>query len=197
MVVNKENLEFLYNLIEMLGVSIGDVYLRKFIRSLNEDLDSMERDVLLYRFKEKKSLSDVSEAFGKSVEEISRIESLSLKMLKGTMYNWYIPNLFSKAEEIKKKNSDLNNENLYLKKVVEEYERRFALPDKDKYTTDIRDISVLGLSPRPYNALIRAGIFKINQLWELSEIDLMNIRNMGQKSVKEIKMVLTSMGKVY
>ena len=52
MTVNKENLEFLYNLIEMLGVSIGDVYLRKFIRSLNEDLDSMERDVLLYRFRE-------------------------------------------------------------------------------------------------------------------------------------------------
>lgn len=48
-------------------------------------------------------------------------------------------------------------------------------------------IEDLDLSVRSYNCLKREGINNVNQLVALSESELMNIRNFGQKSVDEVK----------
>lgn len=49
--------------------------------------------------------------------------------------------------------------------------------------TDIRD---LGLSCRAYNCLMRAGINTLEKLREISEEDLMNVRNLGRHSLEEV-----------
>jgi DNA-directed RNA polymerase subunit alpha len=55
-------------------------------------------------------------------------------------------------------------------------------------------IEDLDLSVRSYNCLKREGINTVSELVALSESQLMNIRNFGQKSVDEVKDKLTEMG---
>ena len=57
-----------------------------------------------------------------------------------------------------------------------------------------KQIEDLDLSVRSYNCLKRAGIHSVRQLVEFSEIDLLNIRNFGAKSIEEVKDKLISMG---
>jgi DNA-directed RNA polymerase subunit alpha len=55
-------------------------------------------------------------------------------------------------------------------------------------------IDVLELSTRTYNALKRAGITLIGQLLELDDKALSGLRNMGQKSLEEIRAQLEARG---
>ena len=55
-------------------------------------------------------------------------------------------------------------------------------------------IEDLDLSVRSYNCLKREGINSVSELVALSETQLMNIRNFGQKSVDEVRDKLTSLG---
>jgi len=67
-------------------------------------------------------------------------------------------------------------------------------PEMEAPTEEIRpfadwDIPVdeLDLSVRSYNCLKRAGITKISELLQKTEDEIMNMRNLGKKSVDEIK----------
>ena len=55
-------------------------------------------------------------------------------------------------------------------------------------------IEELDLSVRSYNCLKREGINTVSELVALSETQLMNIRNFGQKSVDEVRDKLISLG---
>jgi DNA-directed RNA polymerase subunit alpha len=55
-------------------------------------------------------------------------------------------------------------------------------------------IEDLDLSVRSYNCLKREGINNVSELVALSETQLMNIRNFGQKSVDEVKDKLVELG---
>ena len=48
-------------------------------------------------------------------------------------------------------------------------------------------LSVLNLSIRPYNALMRHGVFTVEKLAGMSEEEIWNVRNIGEKSVAEIR----------
>ena len=52
----------------------------------------------------------------------------------------------------------------------------------------------MDLSVRSYNCLKREGINTVSELVALSEHQLMNIRNFGQKSVDEVRDKLIEMG---
>jgi DNA-directed RNA polymerase subunit alpha len=58
---------------------------------------------------------------------------------------------------------------------------------------DVR-IEELDFSVRTYNCLKKANILTVGELAELSELDLMNIRNFGKKSLTEVKEKLQVMG---
>lgn len=59
-----------------------------------------------------------------------------------------------------------------------------------------RPIEDLDLSVRAYNCLKRSGITKIGQLLEMSEEDLLAVRNFGQKSLDELRVRLEALGYV-
>lgn len=59
------------------------------------------------------------------------------------------------------------------------------------YDTPIED---LDLTVRAYNCLKRAGITKVGQVLELSEDDLLGVRNFGRKSLDELRERLASRG---
>ncbi len=65
-----------------------------------------------------------------------------------------------------------------------------AIPAK-LYDTPIED---LDLSVRAYNCLKRAGITKVGQVLEMSEDDLLGVRNFGRKSLDELRERLAGRG---
>lgn len=71
----------------------------------------------------------------------------------------------------------------------------FAQSDEDdKSESDDKPIESLELSVRSYNCLKRAGISTIGELTGKTEEEMMKVRNLGKKSLKEVKDKLTSMG---
>ena len=64
-------------------------------------------------------------------------------------------------------------------------------PSKKMLETSIDD---LDLSVRAYNCLKRAGILTIRDLVEKSENEMMKIRNLGKKSLKEVIDKIKDMG---
>src|SRR5439155_25246940 len=58
-----------------------------------------------------------------------------------------------------------------------------AIPQR-LYEMPIED---LNLSVRAYNCLKRAGITKVGQILEMSEDDLLGVRNFGHKSLDELR----------
>jgi len=60
--------------------------------------------------------------------------------------------------------------------------------------TDERPVEDLELTVRSYNCLKREGVDTIGQLATMTEEELMNIRNLGMKSVDEIRSKLTEYG---
>jgi DNA-directed RNA polymerase subunit alpha len=55
-------------------------------------------------------------------------------------------------------------------------------------------IEDLDLSVRSYNCLKRAGIQTVDELTQRSEEEMMRVRNLGKKSLKEVKEKLIDMG---
>ena len=55
-------------------------------------------------------------------------------------------------------------------------------------------IEELNLSVRSYNCLKRAGINTLQELTDKSESDMMRIRNLGRKSLEEVKNKLNDLG---
>ena len=78
----------------------------------------------------------------------------------------------------KAKNSD------YMIEVVDE-------SNNSIYETSIAD---LDLSVRSYNCLMRAGIKDVRDLCSKTEEDMMKVRNLGRKSLKEVKEKLEELG---
>ena len=50
-----------------------------------------------------------------------------------------------------------------------------------------RAIEELDLNTRPFNCLKRAGIHTLRELTQMTEDDMIRIRNLGSKSIQEIK----------
>ena len=57
-----------------------------------------------------------------------------------------------------------------------------------------RTIEELDLSVRSYNCLKRAGINTVHDLTEKSEAEMMKVRNLGRKSLEEVKLKLIELG---
>jgi len=58
-------------------------------------------------------------------------------------------------------------------------------------------IEDLDLSVRSYNCLKRAGIQTVEELTQKTEEEMMRVRNLGKKSLKEVKDKLTNLGKSF
>lgn len=54
-------------------------------------------------------------------------------------------------------------------------------------SVSVSSIDELGLSPRLFNCLSRAGLHNIETLVSMSEEDLLNIRGLGVKALAELK----------
>jgi DNA-directed RNA polymerase subunit alpha len=66
-----------------------------------------------------------------------------------------------------------------------------VVEEKDKFEN--MPIEELELSVRSYNCLKRAGIQTVLELTQKTEDEMMKVRNLGKKSLKEVKDVLAGL----
>ncbi len=71
--------------------------------------------------------------------------------------------------------------------------REEPLPESPPNEWDV-PVETLNLSVRSFNCLKRAGISKVSELLDLTEDEIMKMRNFGKKSLDEIKQVLAERG---
>ena len=67
---------------------------------------------------------------------------------------------------------------------------------EDEQNSQILEMQIedLDLSVRSYNCLKRAGINTVEELTQKTEEDMMKVRNLGKKSLKEVKQKLDELG---
>ncbi|MCH4266139.1 MAG: DNA-directed RNA polymerase subunit alpha [Solobacterium sp.] len=84
--------------------------------------------------------------------------------------------------------SGINDDVLNMENVIKE--NGTETPNKGKQMM----IEDLDLSVRSYNCLKRAGIQSVDELTQKTEDEMMRVRNLGKKSLKEVKDKLTELG---
>ena len=67
---------------------------------------------------------------------------------------------------------------------------------EDKHIEKLLDMTIeeIDLTVRSYNSLKRAGINTLGELTQMTEADMMKVRNLGRKSLEEVKAKLASLG---
>lgn len=156
-----EALEARYNLVEVC----------KRLGQIVENLDENKRQFITLRFEQWLSLSRIAEKLGVSTSRAKQIEKQLLKELRQPPILEYITTGID-IEKRKKEAQELAKKNLKL------------LLDKDEYSKI--GIQHFGLSTRSYNGLVRHGCKTLGEALILTEEDITKIRNLGEKSVKEI-----------
>ncbi|MBI2303379.1 MAG: DNA-directed RNA polymerase subunit alpha [Chloroflexi bacterium] len=78
-----------------------------------------------------------------------------------------------------------------ISSITEKHRLRMGTISRERYDTPIE---ALGLSARAYNCLRREGITKIGEILEMSEEDLLAVKNFGQKSLDELRQRLEQLG---
>ena len=75
-------------------------------------------------------------------------------------------------------------------------EEEFMVEREDEQNSQILEMQIedLDLSVRSYNCLKRAGINTVEELTQKTEEDMMKVRNLGKKSLKEVKQKLDELG---
>ena len=75
-------------------------------------------------------------------------------------------------------------------------EEDYMIERESEQNSQILEMQIedLDLSVRSYNCLKRAGINTVDELTQKSEEDMMKVRNLGKKSLKEVKQKLDELG---
>lgn len=180
--------------------------IEKIISEELEELTDQERKVLRLRYGLDDgcmhTLQDIAKKIVKTQENIRQIENNAFRKLKYPRQLSYVKEMIRNIERkpisypakfkdimmselvdfvFKNKiNQDTLLYHILNKQNIEMRVIKFGYP----LELTINDI---GLSIRSYNCLMRANIRKVQDLINLSDDDLIKIRNLGQKSLKEIR----------
>ena len=151
-----------------------------------------EQFIFYKRFKEYLTLEEVSKLMGITRERVRQIEAKMLRKMKRFARYLELGEYADKLELAKQDYKTFVEEQKEqwtyesAKEFIREYENAHCGEIKKKQYCEL-DIDDLCLSIRSYNCLKRSGIYTVNQLIQISEEDLMRVRNLGKKSLREIK----------
>ncbi len=138
-------------------------------------IDSLYTPVVRANYSVDKTRVDDSADYDKLIVEIWTNGSISPKEAIGMAAKMLIDHFQSLVELSAKALA----EDFMIERKSEEQTRNLEKPIED-----------LDLSVRSYNCLKRAGIHTLGELIEKTEEDMMKVRNLGKKSLKEVKQKL-------
>jgi len=142
-------------------------------------VDSIYTPVVRSNYTVDKTRVDDSADYDKLSVEVWTNGSIGPKEAIGMAAKMLIDHLYSVVELSNKAMA----EDFMIERKNEESSRNLEKPIED-----------LDLSVRSYNCLKRAGIHTLGELIEKTEEDMMKVRNLGKKSLKEVKQKLEELG---
>ena len=180
-----------------------DEALAVYIPGIEEALATLterEQGVIAYRFERKFTLEQTAKEYGITRERIRQIEVKALRKLRR-------PDRIAMIRAVPR--TELHTEIHAYTKLQEDYDllaKAFETLTAQKAEPGViipmatmadilnTPLENLDLSVRSYNALKRRGINTIRDITEMSESELMKVRNLGKKSLAEVKAKLTDCG---
>ncbi len=141
-------------------------------------IDSIYTPIVKANYKVDKTRVDNSGDHDKLTVEVWTNGSINPKDALGTASKMLIDHL----QQVVELSSKVIEEEFMVERKSEETNRNLEKPIED-----------LDLSVRSYNCLKRAGIHTLGELIEKTEEDMMKVRNLGKKSLKEVKQKLEEM----
>lgn len=179
-----------------------DTYTAGLIEAL-DTLEEREKKVILKRFRDRMTLAQVGEGMSITRERVRQIEAKALrklrhpsriKLMQGVSLVEY-NQLYAELNDLKLLNDELNNK---LNKIVKDIENLPHILDLSRIINDgefkNKPIEELNFSVRTYNSLTRAGVENLRDLLNMTELEVMGIRNLGRKSLNEIVQTLDDLG---
>ncbi|MFA5007384.1 MAG: DNA-directed RNA polymerase subunit alpha [Candidatus Izemoplasmatales bacterium] len=142
-------------------------------------IDSLYTPVVRANYAVDKTRVDDNADYDKLTVEVWTNGSMGPKEAIGMAAKMLIDHLHSVVELSTKAMA----EDFMIERKSEESSRNLEKPIED-----------LDLSVRSYNCLKRAGIHTLGELIEKTEEDMMKVRNLGKKSLKEVKQKLEELG---
>jgi len=138
-------------------------------------IDSIYTPITRARYDVEKTRVEDSADYDKLTMEVWTDKSINPKDAIGLASKMLIDHL-NEFVDLSEKAAD---EDFMVEREVEETNKNLEKPIED-----------LDLSVRSYNCLKRAGINNLSELIEKTEEDMMKVRNLGKKSLKEVKQKL-------
>lgn len=189
-----------------------DRILLDYLGQPNCFLNEREKIILLGVYKEGRILQDLADEFNLTRERIRQIKTKSVRKLsyhKSIFYTDF-DDYLAIQNDYKRKREELCDKIVELDRLLLEAGRLLAndettireikdfLDASSDEQRDIitrnSDIADLDLTVRSYNCLKRSRINTIKELSQLTHSDLMKIRNLGRKSMREIIEKLRELG---
>lgn len=139
---------------------------------LNSQKNEKRAEIIYQYFREKKTLKEIGKVYGTGQETIRQLAEKALREIRHPSRKTFMTDGYDGKTAPSVKQDEIillkpNDENL---------------------------IDSLSLSVRSWNCLKRAGINTIDHLTEFTETDLSKLRNMGKRSILEIKECLAARG---
>lgn len=177
-----------------------------------------EEKVLKMRFgigqEEKHTLEETGEKLGISRERVRQMEATALRKLRYPSRKKKLPIIT--MEEVQKSRQELTQKLAALYREIEEVHKKMwkieqesiNLLERARLSRELREksslkilepklstpINELEISLRVRNCLLNAGIKTISELIQKTETQLLRTKNLGHKTLAEIKGVLAEMG---
>lgn len=154
---------------------------------LKRFLSVRENDIIENIFEKHRSLNEIAEGYSVTKERIRQIELRAIQKLRGLpsiliQRGCPVTVIDESFEDYLEDKMDVSSENRF--KTASRYSDRYL-------GTHVIE---LGLNTKQINCLRQLGIITIGDLIECSREDLLNIRNMGVKSVELIEDQLEKIG---
>ena len=152
----------------------------RFIREMERILPQKEIDILYLLWKEKQTLRSIGERYHISRERIRQINMKSMRKLLApavkARYRTVTLHEYRKLES-------------QYKEIERNYQDSLRAKEGDPSATvnfSTRGINELDVSTRTYNCLLSAGYENLGDLSGVRTSTILNIRNMGVKSLQEL-----------
>lgn len=163
-------------------------------------LTEREQCVIMLRFQRKLTLEQCGKEYGVTRERIRQIEAKAIRKLRyPTRTNLMKSVPLTELQEMHTEYCKLKDDYEWLKKAFETLTAQKAepgaiIPMAEHASRLEMPIEELDLSVRSYHCLIRNGKKTLRDIVEMTEDELMGIRNLGSKSASEIRAKLTEYG---
>lgn len=196
--------EFPENLLDDIGAGIygkcSEETIENVLNNLQSFLHPRLASCITLRYKQYETLDEIGRAYGTTRERIRQLCCKALYLIKHQLLS------YEKTEWEKRKLEEIRDIALREEKQLTEYREKaltflkeFGIYGSEqelafgkvvnvngKPVVENGKIEELDLSVRPYNCLRRARKETIKDLCNMTESDLMKVRNLGRKSFKEI-----------